>query len=157
MASTKKNWIVICLGIALALTCFAPGAFFILWIAAAGGSDAGSPELAREWAEEISQYNADSNRDPHDCAFVVACEDGDWAIGRAQGSHGMWKEGGGTVVVRDANGSMRYFSGHVCSEALGDVLPRDRKYHSLQSFFEDLTETHDFKEQTIEGWSPEAE
>ena len=44
----------------------------------------------------------------------VIFENGEWLIGRAQDRHGMWRRGGGTLVIRDCNDETHVFFGHVC-------------------------------------------
>ena len=53
-------------------------------------------------------------------------DDGAWLFGLCQSSHGVWKRGGGTVVVKDSKGQVRAFFGHVCGDgALGDRWEQD--------------------------------
>jgi hypothetical protein len=35
-------------------------------------------------------------------------------FGKSQDSHGVWRRGGGTLVVRDSRGRVRAFFGHMC-------------------------------------------
>jgi len=108
-------------GVAVAAS--VPLAFFGLWWAASAGSSQGSPELAAEWQAELSQYQSPDEaqtKDPK--VIVVRFSDGSWVFGRCQSSHGVWKRGGGTVVVKDSKGQVRAFFGHVCGdENLGAV------------------------------------
>ncbi|WP_162660593.1 hypothetical protein [Tuwongella immobilis] len=98
-----------------------PCGFFGLWMAAASGSDRGSPALAAEWRDQLAQFpDPDSAKAADPSMIVVRCENGDWVFGRTQSSHGVWLRGGGTVVMRDSGGRIRAFFGHVCG---GDYLP----------------------------------
>ena len=99
-----------CAGL-LALPC----GFFGFWFAVEAGSDGGSPALAAEWQGQLAQYPdpvAARSADPE--VLVVRCRNGEWAFGRSKDSHGVWRRGGGTLVVRDSTGRTRAFFGHVC-------------------------------------------
>ena len=119
--------------------CLAPVGLFGFYIAASLGSDAGSPVLATEWAKELEAFDNGQNRDSHESSFVLEGKDGSWLVGRARGSHGIWKRGGGTIVVRDNKEVTRYFSGHVCSEGLKDTVYEGmREYPSVGEFLDEL-------------------
>jgi len=109
--------------IGLSAVCAIPCGFFGLWAAAAGGSDKGSPALAAEWKAELSQFQSPEEAQAKDPKVIVRrFPDGSWVFGRCQSSHGMWKRGGGTVVVKDSKRQVRAFFGHVCGdENLGAV------------------------------------
>jgi hypothetical protein len=135
----KKRTKIILIATPLILVLLAPIAFFALWILAAGGSDAGSPELAAEWRDDLAKYST-----PEDVLVTdsdvehVTFSNGEWLIGRAQDSHGMWRRGGGTVVTRDSNGKTRVFFGHVCG---GGFLSWGFGEHAdLNSFYDRVTE-----------------
>ncbi len=110
----KKRTKIILIVTPIILTLLAPAVFFGLWFLAAGGSDAGSPDLAAEWRDDLATYLApeDASADNAEIEHVTFLN-GDWLIGRAQDSHGMWRRGGGTVVIRDSRGATRVFFGHV--------------------------------------------
>ena len=96
-----------------------PCCFFGFWAAAAGGSSRGSPELAAEWQAELSRYRTPEEAQAADPdVIVLRFDNGEWVFGRCQSSHGMWKRGGGTVVVKDSKGQVRAFFGHVCGEGM---------------------------------------
>src|SRR5215218_10203954 len=85
------------------------GLFGVFWVASAG-SDRGSPSLAAEWkADLLAAAGPDdaAARDPE--VVVLRFADGGWAFGKAQDSHGVWRRGGGTLVVRDSRGRVRAF------------------------------------------------
>jgi len=90
-------------------------AFFGLWFASSAGSDRGSPKLASEWIHQLSEFaDPDAAADSNERVWVIHCENGEWMFGLAQGSHGIWRRGGGTVVTKDSNGDIRSYRGHVC-------------------------------------------
>lgn len=111
----KKRTKIILIAAPIALVLLAPVAFFGFWIVVAGGSDAGSPELAAEWRDDLAEYSTpdDATANNPDIEHV-AFPNGEWFVGRAQDSHGMWRRGGGTVVIKDSNGETHVFFGHVC-------------------------------------------
>lgn len=89
--------------------------FFALWVAASFGSDRGSPELASEWRQMLSEFDdPDAATAADGRVWAIRCENGEWMFGIAQGSHGIWRRGGGTVVTKDSNGDLRSYRGHVC-------------------------------------------
>lgn len=114
----RRTKILIVIAIPLLLVFAVPVAFFALWFAVEAGSDAGSPELAQEWRVEFNQYATYQEAEAADPTIeVVKFDNGEWLIGRAQNSHGIWRRGGGTVVVKDSNGDTRAFlGGHVCGD-----------------------------------------
>jgi hypothetical protein len=90
-------------------------AFFGLWFASSAGSDRGSPKLASEWSHQLSGFtDPDAAVASNEGIWVIRCENGEWMFGLAQGSHGIWRRGGGTVVTKDSNGALRSYRGHVC-------------------------------------------
>ena len=98
-----------------------PCGFLGLMVAVQGGSDRGSPALAAEWRDRLAQYpDPDAARSADPEVLVVRCRNGEWAFGCSKDSHGVWRRGGGTLVVRDSTGRTRAFFGHVCGgEDLG--------------------------------------
>lgn len=115
-------------------------AAFILWVAAAwyGSNDSGSPELAEEWRVHLMQF-ADPNTakasDPE--IIVLRFRNGEWVFGRSQSSHGIWRQGGGTIVVRDSSGQTRAFFGHVCGE--GHLAFGNPPLPSLAEYYREMT------------------
>lgn len=88
---------------------------FGFWFASSVGSDRGSAELASEWHTLLSKFaDPDTASAGNERIWVIRCDNGEWMFGLAQGSHGIWKRGGGTVVTKDSNGDIRSFRGHVC-------------------------------------------
>jgi hypothetical protein len=126
------------LRLVLGLTAVAaiPGGFFGFIWAASAGSDQGSAALASEWKAALladAEPDDAAARDPD--VVVLRFADGDWAFGKSQDSHGVWRRGGGTAVVRDSRGRVRAFFGHVCGPrylSFGSDLP------SLDAFYEQL-------------------
>ena len=89
------------------------------WAAASGGSEKGSPVLAAKWKDELNQYSTpDEAKAKNRDVIVLEFQSGEWVFGLARSSHGMWKRGGGTVVLKDSNGQIRAFFGHVCGEGM---------------------------------------
>ena len=116
-----------------------PCGFFGLMVAVQGGSDRGSPALAAEWRDELAHYAdpvAAQSADPE--ILVVRCRNGKWAFGRSKDSHGVWRRGGGTVVVRDSTGRTRAFFGHVCGG--NDLGGRGTDPPSLAAYSDGLAE-----------------
>ena len=126
-------WILIGLVGTVVLACVG---FFGFWMAAAGGSDRGSPELAAEWRAALLAVPGPDEAAAVDADIVVLrFPNGEWAFGKSQSSHGMWLRGGGTLVVRDSRGQVRAFFGHMCGPrymewAFGDRNP------SLDAFYD---------------------
>jgi hypothetical protein len=122
-----KRQIVLTLALIMGALLAVPCLFFGFWGAASAGSDKGSSELAEKWRSELRNYQTpeeavSKNKD----VIIVRFANGEWVFGLCQSSHGVWKRGGGTVVVKDSNGQIRAFFGHVCGEgALGAVWEHD--------------------------------
>lgn len=79
-------------------------------------------------------------------ALRIVFPNGEWVVGVAKNSHGMYSQltGGGTVVLRDSRGRVRCFFGHVCgSGRIGQDTP---KVDSLDGLDEVLSKK--FVEQT---------
>ncbi len=135
----KRRTKVVLIALPILVVIGVPMTFFALWFAAASGSDRGSPELAREWREQFSQYKTRDEAhaaDPN--VKVIGFDNGEWVFGRVQDSHGIWLRGGGTLVAKDSNGETHAFHGHVCG---GDFLKRvSRSNSSLESFYTGLSE-----------------
>ncbi len=124
-----------------------PCGFLGFWIAAAGGSDKGSPALAAEWRNDLARYSepdAAHSADPE--IIVVRCRNGEWAFGRSKDSHGMWRRGGGTVVVRDSAGRTRVYFGHVCGGY--ELGARGSEPLSLDAYYKGMAESG-FMEHTL--------
>lgn len=129
-------WVMLGCGVLFAVPC----GFFGFWAAAAGGSSAGSPELAAEWRDHLAQFptpDAAAAADPE--VIVLRFPNGEWAFGRAQSSHGMWVRGGGTMVIRDSTGRTRAFFGHVCG--WGHLSDFSSSLWNLEEYYEHLTKT----------------
>ena len=103
--------------VVLVIVVFNPITVFLgSWYASSGGSDRGYPELAAEWRSLLGRFEEpDSASAENKRIWVIHCDNGEWIFGVAQGSHGLWRRGGGTVVTKDSNGDMRSCRGHVCS------------------------------------------
>ena len=104
-------WVLLSAGGLAAIPC----GFFGLWFAASAGTDRGSPTLAAEWRDHLARFDGPDDAvaaDPEIAAMRFS--NGEWALVKAQDSHGIWRRGGGTVVVRDSGGRTRVFFGHVC-------------------------------------------
>lgn len=124
--------------VAFGVVLLVPSGFLGLYVAASGGSNRGSPRLAAEWKAELSTYaNPDEATAANPEVIVVRFRDSDqWVMGLTRSSHGMWKRGGGTMVVKDSTGAVRVFFGHVCGEGL---LPS--AYFGLSQFYDELKST----------------
>lgn len=101
---------------------------------AAGVNDNGSPELAEEWRSALQplSLSAGDFHAEHPGIEVVRFPNGEWVIGLAQNSHGLFVRGGGSRVVKDSRGSVRAFFGHVCGP------------HYLQTFFRETPSLEGF-------------
>jgi hypothetical protein len=142
--------------------------FFGLWFASSYGSDRGSPELASEWRQLLSEFrDPNSAVDANERIWVIQCDNDEWMFGLAQGSHGIWKHGGGTVVTKDSNGELRSYRGHVCwpsgspfrgcsTENLANVYEQidDLGFEALASESVDENERPDSSAQTKASPSP---
>ena len=92
-----------------ALLCL--GGLFYLWTLIAISSE-GSKSLAKEWREEMAAWESP---DDLQSGRSYLCANGEWALIKAQDSHGGFWNGGGTLVVKDSNGGLKTFhKGHVC-------------------------------------------
>lgn len=132
------RWALVgCAGL-LALPC----GLFGFYASLEGGSSRGSPALAAEWRDRLSQYldpEAARAGDPE--VVVLGFTNGEWVFGRSQSSHGMWHRGGGTVVVRDSRGRTRAFFGHVCGWGqLGVASSEFSQLPSLAEFYKRMAE-----------------
>jgi hypothetical protein len=113
-----------------------PCGFYGLWFAVAAGSNSGSPELAAEWrAALLAAPGPDEAATADPDVVVLRFQNGEWAFGKSQDSHGVWRRGGGTMVVRDSRGRVRAFFGHMCGarcmeDAFGRNIP------SLDAFYQ---------------------
>jgi hypothetical protein len=84
-----------------------------------GICDRGSPELASEWKSLLAPLN-----DPDDAKqkypdIQVWRFGNEWLMGFSQDSHGLWRRGGGTLVIKDSLGKTRVYFGHVCGPEFG--------------------------------------
>jgi len=112
---TNTNRFLRILGIFVAVLVLPFALFFGFWVASSLGSSQGSLELASEWRTLLSRFaDPDTASTNNERIWVIRCDNGEWMFGLAQGSHGIWKRGGGTVVTKDSNGDIRSFRGHVC-------------------------------------------
>lgn len=114
-----------------------PCCFFGFWYAVAASSNEGSPALAVEWRDHLAQFPdpvAARANDPE--VIVLRFENGEWVFGRTQSSHGIWRQGRGTMVVRDSSGRTRAFFGHVCGS--GHLAPFNPDLPDLAEFYEQL-------------------
>lgn len=84
----------------------------------------GSPERAAKWKvvfEGLSDPETVKTRYPF--AATKRFDDGSWIFGVGEDSHG--DRDGGTIVVKDSDGRVRVFFGHVCGpEMIKDALTR---------------------------------
>lgn len=119
-------------------------AFFAALTLTMGVSNSGSPALAAEWCNDLAEYSrpaeaaADNSEIEH-----IKFPNGDWLIGRSRNSHGLWRRGGGTVVIRDSRGDTRVFFGHVCGEKI--LTWAFGEHSDLSSFYRSVKE-HEFTE-----------
>src|SRR5262245_10668661 len=83
-------------------------------------NDKGSPDLAARWKAELIEYRTpDEAQTRNPDVIVIKFDNGEWLFGLCRSSHGAWRSGGGTVVVKDSKGQIRAFFGHVCGDCLG--------------------------------------
>lgn len=95
--------------------------------------------MNEEGAREVDRFaGPDEALEANPLVSSKAYPSGEWASGLSQDSHGLWRSGGGTVVVKDSRGGVHaYFGGHVCGPGfLGDYLLAETK--SLDEFYEKL-------------------
>jgi hypothetical protein len=129
-------WVLIGCAVVLVPPC----GFYGLWFAVSAGSDSGSPELAAEWrAALLAATGPDEAAASDPDVVVLRFPNGEWVFGKSQDSHGIWRRGGGTLVVRDSQGRVRAFFGHMCGprymeDAFGTNNP------SLDAFYDRVVE-----------------
>jgi hypothetical protein len=130
-------WVLIgCAGL-LMLPC----GFFGLWFALEAGSSNGSPELAAEWrAALLAAPGPDEAAAADPDVVVLRFPNGEWAFGKSQDSHGTWRRGGGTLVVRDSRSRVRAFFGHVCGPHYMQ-WGFGRDHPSLDAFYDRVVES----------------
>src|SRR5262245_2482643 len=104
-------WVLIgCAGL-LILPCGCYG----LWVAVSVSNNSGSPELAADWrAALLAAAGPDEAAAADPDVVVLRFPNGEWVFGKSRNSHGIWRRGGGTLVVRDSRGRVRAFFGHMC-------------------------------------------
>ena len=130
----KRRTKVVLIALPILVVIGVPMTFFAFWFAVSAGTDAGSPDLAREWRDQLNKYKSDREaKDADPTVEAVAFDNGQWVFGRAQNSHGIWRRGGGTLVVKDSNGEIHAFhGGHVCGNRfLGRVFSTASNLESL--------------------------
>jgi hypothetical protein len=92
----------------------------------------GSPKNAAKWKatfENLSEPELVKTRYPF--AATKRFADGTWIFGVSEDSHAS--RDGGTIVVKDSNGKVRAFFGHVCGpDMLQEVVSRS---NSLAEFY----------------------
>ena len=148
---SPKKKIVLAGLLAFFLVASVPVGFFIFFVAASSGHDQGSPKLAALWRDTLDKYNTPDEAAKHVHNLQVASFDnGQWAFGLAQNSHGAWLRGNGTIVVKDSQGNTRAFFGHVCGpswlkRSLSNNTDLDAFYAKLKD--RDFVE-HDFQKPT---------
>jgi hypothetical protein len=131
-------------GVSLVLLLGCGGAYLWLYFAI-GINDTRSPLLAEEWKgvlEPLENVEDAMQKEPgvQGKRFV----DGDWVFGLCRDSHGRFKQGGGTLVVKDSRGKVRAFFGHVCGWLNLETILRDQK--SLDEFYDSLIRDWRFQE-----------
>ena len=117
-----------------------PVSILALWVATTFGSNAGSPELAKEWRHQLKQYKSLAEAKAADPTLeAITLANGEWLFGHAQDSHGIWRRGGGTMVMKDSNHETHAFLGaHVCGpNYIGRVSGGDRT-QDLGSFYKEM-------------------
>ena len=113
----KRRRPLLRLAIVLGAVLLIPGVCLAVLRVVFAVNDRGSPELAAEWKAELSQYRTPEEAQAKSRDIIVlrfGDDAGGWVFGRCQDSHGAWRRGGGTVVVKDSKGQVRAFFGHVC-------------------------------------------
>jgi hypothetical protein len=110
------------------------GGLYAIWLTIAI-NDRGSPELAMEWRAILQAAPGPEEAVAADPEVVVLrFPNGEWVFGKSQNSHGCWRRGGGTLVVRDSRGRVRAFFGHICGPRyMQDAYGRDNP--SLDAFY----------------------
>ncbi len=125
------------------LLCCGAGYFWLYLLI--GVNDAGSASLAEEWKlvlEPLGNVEDATQKEPLVQGKRFA--DGDWVFGLCRDSHGRFKQGGGTLVVKDSRGKVRAFFGHVCGWLALETMLREQK--SLDEFYKYLLEQWQFQE-----------
>ena len=93
----------------------------------------GSKRYARKWITRLqSPHSIEEAEKEIPNLFVRRFDDGSWVMGVCKDSHtSPW---GGTVVVRDSNGSVGAFFGHVCGSRFL-VVPMNPERRNLEEFY----------------------
>jgi hypothetical protein len=93
----------------------------------------GSPEYAAQWRDALTQFSdPDHAAAKHPEVSVQRFHNGEWVFGVCRDSHSH--ADGGTIVVKDSNGKVRAFFGHVCGGGFLDG--RMALTHSLSEFYQ---------------------
>lgn len=127
-------WLLIgCAGLLLL-----PFGCYGLWWSVSVSNNRGSPELAAEWRDALLAAAGPDEAAAADPDIVVLrFPNGEWVFGKSQDSHGIWRRGGGTLVVRDSRGRVRAFFGHMCGPRyLAFEFGSD--YPSLDAFYDSV-------------------
>ena len=143
----RKRWffllIFLLMGSALGylLTCTALSA----WVFGLGHGD---EHYARIWKHRIESLPDPETAKAHFSEIQArSFPNGEWVFGVSSDSHGSYW--GGTIVIKDSNGKVRVFFGHVCGPHRLE-WGFGRKSGSLDEFYgnEDWSQ-FDFKEQSL--------
>jgi hypothetical protein len=101
--------------------------------------------LAEEWKHVLEPFeNVEDAVQKEPLVQGKRFPDGDWVFGLCRDSHGRFKQGGGTLVVKDSRGKVRAFFGHVCGWLALEAMLREQK--SLDEFYEYLLQHWQFQE-----------
>ncbi len=128
--------------IIIILIVLVPPLFFLVPMLIPDGS--GSEAYAREWSAKFKDINSfEEARKRYPGIDFFYYPDDSWVFGVCKNSHGHID--GGTIVIKDSNGKISCYFGHVCGEGFLRVIMKDV---SLKEFYKGPIKK--FKEYKIE-------
>lgn len=111
----------------------------LLFFSTIGIYSEGSHELAAEWRDEMSVWEAPSEVEHPSAVDIYEFPNGEWAIVKSRSSHGGLWHGGGTVVVKDSDGLIHAFHrGHVCGDGNPFIFG---EFNDLRSFYDAMADS----------------
>lgn len=91
-------------------------AYFVIGSADEGGVGSMAEAVRLRPVVEAMPEPTRTTSDYQANTVAIVFENGEWVVGVAKNSHGLYSrsKGGGTVVLKDSRGRVRCFFGHVC-------------------------------------------
>lgn len=122
MRFTLRNWIMLGVFVALLLLIGTPIGYVWFGMSNSGGSGSMTEAVKLRPVVEAMPEPTERFCDRKAETVGIRFPNGEWVVGVAKDSHGLYSEwyGGGTVVLKDSRGRVRCFFGHVCG--VGHVM-----------------------------------